>query len=450
MKYFFLVVLFQVFIQSAFAQETVPALWPTSGEYPTYRATDSFSCGATISPGDPRWNFTSAQSSEPPLHNGGTYLGWNYTPPGSNEVVSTYCWKTVSGPYCPAGYNYVGNDLCRKKSPCEDKFGLYDNGGDPQPVQLPGPSGIYTGPAVDGKVPQLICIGGCKANPRAGYDYVGAVLKDGTYSVQGNPRYNGESCGSQSENPPYSNVQKNTPEYDCLSKGQNYGYVNGSVLCTTPSKPSDALGKTTTNTTSNADGTKTEVVKSDYVNCTGAGSCTTTTVTTTTTISADGTRGTPSTTTSTNTTQGGGGSGAPGAPAIDKSDPFCVSNPNSPMCKSGSFSGSCDAQPACDGDPVQCAVAIATWKTDCKTLAPGTPSDDQGPVTEKKIEQAFSYSDISSGGDCPAPVNLTIAGHQIAIEYTPVCRLATGLRPVVILLAWLAAGYIVLGGNRNG
>lgn len=368
---------------------------------------------------------------------------------GCANKYGTYWFTVNSSPYCSSGSFPDNTGMCECDT-CKSLAGQWDNAGNPQPVQLPGGGGVYTGKAVDGRVPAEICLSGCSANPRGGYDYVGAVLKDGTYSVLGNPKYTGSSCGDRLKTPDYVPMQKNTPEYDCLSKGQNFGYVNGVVTCTSKTTPTEANGKTTTNTTANADGTKTETKISQTMSCTGAGSCVTTTTTTTTVINADGSKGASVTRTDQLATQGTAGSGTNSGPQVDKSDPFCVSNPSSPICKTGSFSGSCDAQPACEGDPVQCATAIATWKTDCKTLAPGTPTDDSGPISEKKIENSFTYTEFSGGGSCPQPISVTVAGNAIAIEYTPVCTLAEGIRPVVLLLAWIAAGFIVFGGARNG
>lgn len=366
---------------------------------------------------------------------------------GCANKYGTY-WFTVNpSPYCSSGSFPDNTGMCECDT-CKSLAGQWDNAGNPQPVQLPGADGVYTGKAVGGSVPAEICLSGCSANPRGGYNYVGAVMKDGSYSVQGNPKYTGSSCGDRLKTPDYEPLQKNTPEYDCLSKGQNFGYVNGVVTCTSKTIPTEANGKTTTNTTANSDGTKTETKISQSVSCTGAGSCVTTTTTTTTVINADGSRGASVTRTDTLATQGTGaanGTGNTSGSQVDKSDPFCVSNPTSPMCKSGTFTGSCDAQPSCDGDAVQCATAVATWKTECKTMKPGTPPTDTPPVTEKKIGNQFTSSELPGSGSCPNPRVLTIAGQSIAIEFTPICEFASAIRPVVILLGWIFAGYIVLG-----
>lgn len=447
MKYFFVGILLAIVFNIAFADsEPAKKLYYVGGgagfETPAAACSNAHS------------NYSYADSAGY-MYSGVYYMG--YCQANGNNVAQVKMNQTcegiggnISGTLpnkiceCPPGQK-PANGICVQQDPCQTKAGFYDNAGDPQIVQLPGPQGVYTGKAVDGKVPAEICISGCSANPRAGYDYVGAVMKDGTYAVQGNPKYSGASCGDRAKTPDYTPLSKTTPEYDCLSKGQNFGYVNGVVTCTSKTTPTEANGKTNTTTTSNPDGTKTETKIAQSMSCTGAGSCVTTTTTTTTVINADGSRGGSVTRTDYLNTQGTSGNGNSTGPQVDKSDPFCVSNPNSPMCKTGSFSGSCDAQPACEGDPVQCAVAIATWKTDCKTLKPGTPPTDTPAVVEKKVGNQFSATDLPGGSSCPNPRVLTIGGQSIAIEFTPICEFASAIRPVVILLGWIFAGYIVLG-----
>lgn len=44
---------------------------------------------------------------------------------------------------------------------------------------------------------------------------------------------------------------------------------------------------------------------------------------------------------------------------------FCQDNPQASICLKGSFAGSCGATPSCSGDAVMCAVAAATFATNC-------------------------------------------------------------------------------------
>jgi len=58
---------------------------------------------------------------------------------------------------------------------------------------------------------------------------------------------------------------------------------------------------------------------------------------------------------------------------------------------------------------------------------------------------------ISGGaGSCPAPIEVSAVGQTLSFSYQPVCDLATGIRPVVLILGWLAAGMLLFGGVKGG
>lgn len=369
-----------------------------------------------------------------------------YYPYGNSSLTSQPYGKNVTYSYCPDSLPMWDGNACTKADPCKLYEGKYHNGGDVSSVRLLGGDAgsdrnYYSGTGEN--LPGILCVSGCVANANETKDF--GVMAGNQWSIAANPKFTGQSCESagitEGNN---SRVQKNTPQYDCLKSGKGFGTVNGAVVCVDSNvKEGSASNKVTT---PNADGTKTVVEKNSTISCTGAGSCVTTTTTTTTVVNSSGqTVGVPTTTTTTSESSPGSGSSSPA-----KSSSFCAENPSSPLCKSGSFSGSCIGQPVCDGDPVQCAVAVATWKTDCKTLDPGTPTDDQAPIPEKKLENAFSYTDIGgASSSCPAPQNIVVAGRSISIEYTALCQFASGIRSIVILLAWIAAAYIVFARPKN-
>lgn len=368
-----------------------------------------------------------------------------YRPYGNTQGVTASFGFNATYSYCSDALPTWDGSACVKSNPCKSYEGKYHNGGDVMSIRMIGGDAgsdlnYYSGTGEN--IPGILCVSGCVANANETKDF--GVMAGNQWSIAANPKFTGQSCESagisEGNN---SRVQKNTPQYDCLKSGKSFGTVNGAVVCVDSAvKEGTASNKTTT---PNSDGTKTVVEKSTSLNCTGAGSCVTTTTTTTTIVNSSGqTVGTPTTTVTSSESSPGSGS----SPA--KSSSFCAENPTSPLCKTGSFSGSCDAQPGCEGDPVQCAVAIASWKTDCKTLDPGIPTDDQAPIQEKKLENSFSYTDIGGGSaSCPSPQNIVVAGRSIAIEYTPLCQFASGIRSIVILLAWIAAAYIVFARPKN-
>lgn len=456
----------------AATKSPIPAEWPSASAYPTGRnGGGAFDCAGTPRGGDlvkfPTWQshhatrpIGSATPFSRPPYSSQTVGGW------TDATTEHACYFYVTTPYCPSGYSWDGADMCLPAEPdqCADNAGKYDNSGDPQPVQLPGQDGIYSGDLKNGKVPPTICIKGCEADPRAGYNYSAAYLADGTYQIQGNPRYSGKICMGTSAGDLPKNVKpvlKNSPEYDCVAKGQGFGYVNGAVMCTGTAKPAEEKAPTKTSTKSNTDGTKIETQKDTKVECDSSG-CTTTTTTTTTVINADGSRGPSNTSTDTSKTAsgdggstvvggGGGGGNSNGDGKKAESTPFCQENPNSVICKQGSFSGgTCGSEPSCSGDPVQCATARAVWKMECKTPSWGTPTDEGRVIGEKKIGEEIVPITLSGSSSCPSPRSVTVLGHSVSMSFDPVCQFAEGVRPVVILIGWIAAAYIVLGRKTSG
>lgn len=70
----------------------------------------------------------------------------------------------------------------------------------------------------------------------------------------------------------------------------------------------------------------------------------------------------------------------------------------------------------------------------CQPL--GDTQDEE--MREESVNVLWSQEG-GAGGSCPAPIQATILGTQYAIEWTPVCSVASGIRPIVIGLAWLSA-----------
>lgn len=351
----------------------------------------------------------------------------------ADGINTGWVTSSIHYDYCSDSFPTWNGNTCVLDDPCKKKAGYWDNGGSPMSVNLPGPLPFYSGETGGSpEMPNTICLNGCVADTTQ--DRGEGMSTSSWWGYNMNPKYTGQSCSPGTPKPGTSKP-KTSPEYDCVSKGQGFGYVNGVVLCVKPDTSSGAGKKTTE--VKNADGTTTKTSVDKTMTCTGAGSCTTTTTTTTTVYNADGTQASTKSESQkeTSTGQGAEGSG------------FCKENPSSPMCKTGSFSGSCEAAPSCEGDPIQCATAKATWETNCKTMKPGEIREAPD-VGTKKIQQNFEHADLGGGGSCPAPRPITLMARTIYFEMTPICEFASGIRPVVILLGWIAAGYIVMGYGR--
>src|SRR5205085_5326721 len=130
------------------------------------------------------------------------------------------------------------------------------------------------------------------------------------------------------------NVANNNLSPSPCSGNKVQGTVNGTTVCVDSSAPTGDPHAPVVTTKTNPDGSTSSSNSTTTSVCTGDGSCTTTVSTTTTTTPAGG--GTPTTTTDKKVT-------------TDDKPTFCAENPESPMCKSSPFGGSCGGF-SCDGD----------------------------------------------------------------------------------------------------
>lgn len=80
----------------------------------------------------------------------------------------------------------------------------------------------------------------------------------------------------------------------------------------------------------------------------------------------------------------------------------------------------------------------------CQELGEHEPDGELG-----EEERALSWlPELSAAGSCPGPITLSIMGSTQSLEWSSVCDLASGVRPVVIALAWLSAAVFVFGVGR--
>lgn len=92
-------------------------------------------------------------------------------------------------------------------------------------------------------------------------------------------------------------------------------------------------------------------------------------------------------------------------------DDMCVNNPNSVAC---STLGSAPSAPTLPASSVQ--VPMTPWSV--------------GP----------------SSGTCPADKTVNVFGQQLSFSFSPVCKFAQGVQPIVLVLCALAAALIVVAG----
>ena len=96
---------------------------------------------------------------------------------------------------------------------------------------------------------------------------------------------------------------------------------------------------------------------------------------------------------------------------------FCAENPTASVCVSGTFSGSCGAPPACSGDAVMCAVAAATFATNC-TLSP-SPNSESAAYDAAKLVTGEVVSTL--------PGSVTTAFGPSSFDQTELLGAAQGL-----------------------
>lgn len=256
-----------------------------------------------------------------------------------------------------------------------------------------------------GAVPTTICVSSCGVTP-------GACAGNGTsYGCTGPYVATGQNCtgGTGGFGLAPDPIPPEDPRNKCIEQGQSFGTVNGVVVCTPPTTKTTPT--TTTNTPSS--GAPSTTNQTTNTTCTGAGSCTTTTTTT--------------------TTSGGSGPGGTGpgstttAPEIKKTEEpkaaFCEENPDSSMC-----ADACQENP----DLLQCI-----------SIGDPTPGD---PVKSENKSVSSITPFASGAGACPASVALPKGAE---FSYAPMCNFASGVRPIVLAIAWLIAGGMIFAWFRS-
>lgn len=72
------------------------------------------------------------------------------------------------------------------------------------------------------------------------------------------------------------------------------------------------------------------------------------------------------------------------------------------------------------------------------------------PIPEQEVTTSFTWTAFAMPSYCPAPKAINAGGSVYQFSYQPVCDVVTGVRPVLLALAFVIAGFIVFGALRNG
>jgi len=126
----------------------------------------------------------------------------------------------------------------------------------------------------------------------------------------------------------------------------------------------------------------------------------------------------------------------------------------------GSASGgeSCDTPPACDGDPILCAVLAQQWRTRCVENPTDQeltellgPVDDEGEIFQRETFEAPSSFDSAGwmgGNACLQDYTLNLGSLMgtVEIPFSEWCWLLEVIGIFVMIAAYVSAARIVMGG----
>lgn len=155
------------------------------------------------------------------------------------------------------------------------------------------------------------------------------------------------------------------------------------------------------------------------------------------TVNSDGTTKTTSTTTTTNIVNQGD--------TYNTSVVSVVSNSTTTTTQGGQTTVTTEGETLPNVEP---------QKTDCEKNpsslgCSGFGSVDDSELQRKELTGTVSPVDMGGSGQCPAPVGTTVHGSRIELSFDSACTYARAVRPIILALAWLSAGFILIGAVRE-
>lgn len=286
-------------------------------------------------------------------------------------------------------------------------------------------------------LPYTTCITGCKYN-----------VTDGIQSSTGGwSGFVGRNLGIVCTPPVPAPIDAvSSPEYDCASKGQSYGTVNGAVVC---------VGKGTVGSAPTAEvkeppkTTSTPAPTPENPNPAPVVSQDPPVVVTTTPAPAGSPPGTDPSVSSSSTKPDGSST-----QKDESKESFCKDNPTSKLCKAET---QCQENPdgptckhLCDKFPDSLACKDTDEFLEEAIGRPeDIPADDE--LEEKEIEAPLNFSRVSvpSANGCPPPQTVTVFGRGVSISYQWLCDYASAFKPLMIAFALMFAATVVMGGVRS-
>lgn len=295
------------------------------------------------------------------------------------------------------------------------------------------------------------CNKGCVINSSGN----GVFYKDqsGDYYFEGEGTISSETCFPTSEGngePPKEEDNplppSEPPEKPCKS-GEYEGTVSGTKVCLPAKSKETIIKEETINNNDNSTTNINTTVKCENGKCTIS-------ETTTNKDSSGSTTGE-----STKETQ------------VSQSD-FCAQNPGSSVCKSpglgkeegegedekkSSFSGSCSSNFNCEGDSVQCAIALEQHKTACKLFDESNTyfqafkdaeASNSNGVESSTVDLAshVSVDSVIGAGACPADIEITVFNQAIPVELSKFCQYFDAMGMLIMLGACIGCLRILGSG----
>ena len=419
-------------------------------------------------------------------HQNSAHSPFNSAPPAGPGIRHPYCdglmtsqtgtvWITTQqrvdnlaqGSWCLNGGTYVYNNTCAAGE-------FYQASGGCQPIVptstvCEDDQGQYAGSFSWAGAPpsgdQCVAYAG---SPTGGcWMFVSIITYQGSNTLATSGTFggnvsvvNGTSCtpGVDSPDP---NVAGPCPS------GSTAGQINGVDVCV----PQDTGGTTTTQ-------------QQQYTPPAGGGGSLSdpapgSTVTTTQTSTTSGGGGAlPTSTTTTTTTNYDPVTGEPTSVTTQQVETigdepselenFCVENPDTAICQGpGSFSGTCGGF-TCEGDAVDCAIALEIHNRNCEIFTEPFPGADQTGLLDASLTEAldpgtdlqavlgedqvditdwFLVSDfLGATQTCPPDLVINVLGSDVNVPFDTMCALATLVAPLIILASMLLGARLIYTG----
>ena len=383
--------------------------------------------------------------------------------------------QCVSLPACPEGQVRQEDGQCvPPPAPCSGPNEF--NAGSPEAPLCQCVAGWSTGPGTNGECTvskcqdwydsdvtinvttslpfeSNVCHSGCSVTRStvpggsSSYSYAAA---DGSTKFMTQVRHTGQHCSASADveadptnpdvPPDETEPAPSDPQPSSCASGTCPGTFNGQQICL-PCSAQDVV-KESSNVVTNPDGSTvtTETTQRDYKNPNGT--VTRETITTTTTRDAQGNVVSTSITGST--------ANAPKAG-------FCEENPTADICGVGRYSASCNEQFICEGDAVQCGIALESHKTACSLNATesvlaefesirsftGTGSGEGLDV--RQIDASGIDASMIGGGAGLSDLSVTVLSQTFVLPFSKLNLYLQMFGYAMLAIAWIMAYRIISG-----